>query len=274
MILVLLLALLALPGTAVAQSLAGSWLYQGPNGAVRLSLEQSGTTLNGRMVGADGASFTLEGALEEGGATGSIRIGEGTGWFALGLVGQGLKLVVAEIDPATGQPDLSNGWELDFARDAASGPAPDPAGPPPAAGPAPALPSSGSAAGQSSPLVREWTGHLAGRKLSYRDSYVSDNASGFGGYSDRWDAWLCRDGTFLFQQRSRTTIDTGGAMGSSRSGGESRGTWQIVEHQGQAVLQYQMEGSAPDFGVLAFRDGATYLGSSRIFVTDDNPHCR
>jgi hypothetical protein len=278
----LLLALLAWPGGVFAQSLAGTWAFQSPNGPVRLSLQQQGAALTGSMIGADGATFALQGEIENGRATGSIRIGDGAGWFAMGMTGEQLKLIVAEVDPATGQPDLDNGWELDFTRTGAAAPTPG-AGPPPTASAPPTGPGApaGSAGpgeippqSEATPVLREWLGHLRGKRLSYRDSYNSNDSRGFGGFSERWDAYLCSDGTFFFEQRSRSTFDTGGVIAGGRSGNNARGIWRIVEHSGQVVLQYQMEGSDPEYGVLRFEGGSTYLDRNRIFVTQENTYCR
>jgi hypothetical protein len=274
---VFLKVLFLVPGTALSQSLTGQWVFQGPSGLVRLSLQQEGAAVSGTMVGADGTTFAVRGTIEAGRATGRVQVAGGAGWFAAGLVGERLKMVVAEIDPTTGQPDLTSGWELDFARAEIAG---SPTAAPDVSAAANAPPAPGGQVGrdppqrEDSPLVREWLGHLRGRKLSYRDSYNSSDARGFGGYSFRWDAYLCSDGTFFFQERSRTTIDTGGATASGGAGGTARGVWRIAEANGQVVLQYRMEGGEGEYGVLRYDNGATYLGQNRIFVTNENTHCR
>jgi hypothetical protein len=271
----LFLILLLCPTALAAQTLTGDWVHSGAAGIVRLSLQQQGAVLRGEMVGADGTRFTLEGALEEGRATGHLEVGGGRGWFALGLVGERIKMVVAEIDATTGRPDLSSGWELDFARTGAdrqggvSGGS-ESRGAAGAASTADGVPPQSEA----SPLVREWLTHLRGKRLSYRESYNSSDARGFGGYSDRWDAYLCSDGTFFFQQRSRTNIDTGGALASARSDGTSRGVWRIAEANGVVYLQYRMEGQEGEQGVLRYENGSTFLDRSRVYVTPENPHCR
>ena len=280
----LAVALLGVPGVAGAQSLAGTWVYQSEAGAVRLTLQEQGAAVSGSMIGADGNTFTLQGTVDGGRATGTISVAGGSGFFAAGMVGQQLKLVVAEVDPSTGQPDLSNGWELDFNRadGAPVGQAPgvpQPGGMPGGAGAG--APGMGGAPGagpegvppqaENTPLLREWLGHLRGRKLSFRETY---NGGLGGGFSNQWDAWLCSDGTFLFRQASQAHIDAGGAWGNARDGGAARGIWRIVENNGQIVLQYKMENEEPQWALLTYQNGATYLDRSRIYVTDDNPHCR
>ncbi|HSJ10091.1 MAG TPA: hypothetical protein VK928_09255 [Longimicrobiales bacterium] len=279
----LLAALLLCPSALTAQSFAGEWRFQGPSGVVQLTVQQEGARLTGTMIGSDGTRFALQGTIEEGRATGRLQVAGGAGWFAAGIVDGRLKMVVAELDPVSGQPNLSNGWELDFARTGGGAQAPAEARPAPSEPAAPAGAGAGAAAGtagavppqsEATPVLREWLSHLRGRKLSFRESYNSNDARGFGGYSNRWDAYLCSDGTFFFQESSRVSIDTGGAMGGGRSGSAARGIWRIVEANGQVVLQYRMEGTEGDYGVLRFQDGATYLDRSRIFVTNENPYCR
>lgn len=267
MLRLILLALFLCPTTALGQSLVGEWMFQGPAGVVRLSLSQEGTTLTGTMLGTDGTRFALQGDLDGVRATGRVEVGGGFGWFGLGLVGERIQMVVAEIDATTGQPDLSTGWELDFSRVGGEEGAETGAG----------VPSTGAggvpAQSETSPAVLEWLGHLRGKRMSYRDSNNSTDVRGSTGFSERWDAFLCSDGTFHFQQRSRMNIDTDGMMGSSGGNNTARGLWRIVETNGAVYLQYQMEGSEGQQGLLRFENGATYLDQNRVFVTPENPHC-
>jgi hypothetical protein len=294
--LLLTLLLLLCPAALSGQALAGDWVYQGPAGTVRLSLQQEGTTLRGTMIGGDGTRFAVQGVIEDGRATGQLQVGGGAGWFMLGFVDQGLKMVVAEINAATGQPDLNSGWELDFTRVGAAvgagaggqgglgGVSGGTAGGVGQGGGVGGGVGQGGAAdagvggvppqSEATPLLREWLGHLRGKRLSYRESYNSNDARGFGGYSNRWDAFLCSDGTFFFQQRSRMNIDTGGVIGSGGGDNVARGIWRIVEANGAVYLQYRMEGEEGAQGMLRHENGSTYIDRDRIFVTEENPHCR
>jgi hypothetical protein len=264
-----LLVLLA-PPTARGQNLAGRYVYETAQGPVTLELQHQGTQVSGVMTGVDGSRNRLEGVFDGQKATGTFTTTNGSGWFAVGVLEGTLTLLVAELDPATGEPDLDNGWRLDFMRtgDAAAQPA--------TAGPAEASGASKGATG--TPLVREWTAHLAGKKITYIDSYSSSDAGGYGGYSDRWEAYLCRDGTFQFRSRSSVNADVGGVFGGSSGSDSFTGQWRIVEHNGQAILQYQRsELVGTDEGqwvALAHRDGETYFDGSRVYVTADNDLCR
>lgn len=279
------IALLALfwPALAWGQSLTGSYVFEGPQGSVELVLEHSGSRVAGTMTGVDGNVSRLEGTFDGQKATGTIAVAGGSGWFAAGFLEGGLTLLVAEVDADTGEPDLGSGWRIDFVRAGADGTG-SRAGSGAARGAADrqvadrrAGAGRAAAPTSSSPLVREWMQHLRGKKVSYRSSYSSNDASGYGGYSDRWDAYLCSDGTFHYSGASSVSVDVGGAWGSSGGGDSLRGQWRIVEQGGQAVLQYQSREQAGteqgEWVPLSYQDGKTFFGSNRVFVTDQNDVC-
>ena len=279
------LCLAMLPAVAGAQTLSGEYVFHGPNGPVRLVLEQAGgNVVTGVMRSFDGTEMQLRGELDAAGRViGTITVGGGTGWFAAGLVEGKLLMAVAEIDPETGQPDMESGWSLAFER--VGGASPGAAGGAVGLGPANPMGSSmgmqwGGAAGnqfglaEDTPLIRQWRQHLSGKKLSYRDSYDSGGLGGYGGYSMRWDAYLCSDGTFLFQRASTVLGDVGGVGGYSHGGGMTYGTWRLVEQMGQVYIVYQMSDGTSDYAALRFENGATYLDRDRVYVTNDNPYCR
>lgn len=248
---------LVIPGGARAQDLSGTYVYETPQGRIGLVLRHERASVTGTMTGVDGQVSRLEGRFDGRRAIGSISASGQTGWFAAGLVQRGLTLLVAEVDPATGEPDLENGWRLDFT--AVAG---DPSPGPVASGPA-ARPGSPTAA---TPLVQQWIGRLRGKKLTYTESYTSNDMAG--GYSSRWEAFLCSDMSFHFRSSS---VGLGGA------GEAFSGTWRVVEHGGQAVLQYQRsELAGTDQGVavvLSERNGQTFFDGSRVYVTADNDVC-
>lgn len=267
---ILLAALFAPAGAWSQQDLSGSYVFQSPQGPVQLVLQHTQAQVVGTLTGADGSVNRLQGTFDGQKATGTIAVGSGTGWFAAGLLDGGLTLLVAELDPASGEPDLDNGWRLDFTRSGAAGqPAPGAS-----AAPAPRA----AAPSANTPLVQEWMQHLRGKKVSYRESYSSNDAGGYGGYSNRWDAYLCSDGTFHYQGRSSVGVDVGGVSGGSSGGDSSRGQWRIVEQGGQAILQYQSQEQAGteqgEWVPLTYQDGKTFFGDSRVFVTNENDVCR
>lgn len=111
------LAVLLLPWfAATAEPLAGDFVHESAQGPVTLSLRQQGTAVVGSMKSFDGTDFSLEGVMRERAAEGSIRTGGDVGYFAAGFVDGRLKLVVAELDPATRRPDMARAWNLDFSR--------------------------------------------------------------------------------------------------------------------------------------------------------------
>ncbi|HET7274344.1 MAG TPA: hypothetical protein VFI91_04160 [Longimicrobiaceae bacterium] len=124
-----------------------------------------------------------------------------------------------------------------------------------------------------SPLVQQWKQHLSGKKVTYMDSYGGSS----GGYSNKWEAFLCSDGSFHYQSRSRVNIDVGGMFGGGNDSDSFSGAWRIVEQGGQAILQYQRsEQMGTDQGTwvaLGYANGETYFDGARVFVTDDNTRC-
>lgn len=276
-----LLPLLALFGAmpAAGQDLSGSYVFQSPQGPVTLEVQHIGIQVTGVMTGVDGSVNRLDGIFDGQKATGTFATANANGWFALGVLEDGLTLLVAELDPASGEPDLDNGWRVDFTRSAqaaaraASGAATQGGMGASIAPPvAPAQPSA------SSPLVQEWLAHLAGKKVTYMDSYSSSGMSGSGGYSNRWEAYLCSDGSFQYRGSNSMSVDVGGAWGGGSGSDAFTGTWRIVEQGGQAILQFQRSELAGteqgQWVALGYQNGETYFDGSRVYVTADNTLCR
>lgn len=269
-------ALLWPASPAQAQDLTGRYVFQSPAGPVVLVLEQVANRVTGRMEGADGSVFGLQGQIDEAGrAIGTISVNGGTGWFAAGLVNGQLLMAVAEFDE-NGQPDMENGWSLTFER--AGGAGGQGGAAPAMPGAAPAMP--GAAPGgqggmpgarQDSPLLREWRAHLSGKRVTYTDSY---NSGGYGGYSMRWDAYICSDGTLFYKSNSMVNADVGGVGGYSAGNRGTPGRWTLVEQMGQVIIQYQLADGTSDYAVLSFQDGKTYVDGQRVYVTNENPYCR
>src|SRR5690606_20886038 len=149
------------------------------------------------------------------------------------------------------------------------------------AGAAPAMPgvAPGNQGGmpgakQDSPLLREWRAHLSGKRVTYMDSYSSSNVGGYGGYSMRWDAYICSGGTRFHKSNSMVNADVGGVAGYSAGNRGTPGRWTLVEQMGQVIIQYQLADGTSDYAVLSFQDGKTYVDGERVYVTNENPHCR
>jgi hypothetical protein len=129
-----------------------------------------------------------------------------------------------------------------------------------------------------SPTAQAWIQKLRGKRITHMDSYNSRSSSGDdgyisgGGYSDRFDAYLCSDGRFLYRTRSRTTIDDG-AFGSSASQSGLQGRWRIITQGDQAAIEYRTTEGQQDHVMLGFKDGKTYWDGKRVFVTTDNDVC-
>jgi hypothetical protein len=267
--------------SAEAQNLSGSYIYASPQGPVALSLQQDAQgRVTGRLDGADGSVLRLDGRVEGGRASGQISTTGGTGWFATGSDGSRLLLLVAELDPASGQPDLSQSWTLEFTRAPTAGPAPAPAPPPlvPTPGaPTPAPPATGQPDPFSQPdqsqLAREWREMLRGAKLTRISSYNSSTPGG-GGYSEHWEAFLCSDGTLHFRDNSFTSY--GNLNAHSARQGSGMGRWQVVTRENRSFLASQFEGQSVLYGELTFDPAqrATFLDGNRFYITrNDNDVC-
>jgi hypothetical protein len=284
---VIIIAISIWPQPAAAQDLSGSYVYASPQGPVTLTLQQDAQgRVAGRLGGTDGSVMQLTGVVQGGRATGQISVGGGTGWFAVGFDGPRLLLLVAELDPATGQPDLSQSWNLEFTPAGAAGRpvVPTPAVPgmlAPRAPPAAAAPQAPAAAGQPDPfgrpdesqLAREWRDMLRGAKLTRISSYSSGTAGG-GGYSEHWEAFACSDGTLHFRDNSVTSYGDVGAF-SARQGGAT-GRWQVITQGDRAFLASQFEGQPVGYGELTFDPGqrATFVDGNRFYITRrDNDVC-
>ncbi|MDP7414366.1 MAG: hypothetical protein QGI88_13500 [SAR202 cluster bacterium] len=78
--------------------------------------------------------------------------------------------------------------------------------------------------GDDSPLVRQWTQHLAGRLMRY----MSTSGGSEVGSSMRRDLYICRDGRFFYQEEGLVAVDVPGA--STLSGGQrdDQGQWRIL----------------------------------------------
>lgn len=112
-----LLALLALPAIATAQSVAGTWTTPAPRGPVVLTLRVSGSTVSGTLVG-NGVTMNVKGTAEADEAFGTIESGTGTAIFTAHLDGGRLMLALTE-NGADGRPNAATARELIFTRTAA-----------------------------------------------------------------------------------------------------------------------------------------------------------
>jgi len=220
-------ALLVVHAAAFAQSYAGSYIHQSQQGLVRLVLQQQGNTVTGTMTGTDGNVFQLQGALEGQGVAGNIRVGQETGFFALRFVNNQLKLIVAERDPGTGQPNLNSGWNLDFV---------------PAAGAQAGIPHPGGPGTQQRPMQQPGT-QAAGVERdpvlvgvwSHSNTYNSGDFSA----TTRLNMQINGDGTYLY---GKGNVSLGGAYqgNTGRSGDVTAGQWRT---QGGVVYVMEQGGS-------------------------------
>lgn len=144
----------------------------------------------------------------------------------------------------------------------------------PGAGAGTSAANGGFAQTDQSPAAQAWIQKLRGKKVTYISSYSSNSNDSFGGYSDKWEAFLCSDGRFVYRSRSLVTADVGDVSGSSSGRGSMTGVWRIITQGNQAAIEYRSDQGESSHVMLGFQDGKTYWDGQRVLVTDQNDVCR
>ncbi len=108
------IALLLLAATAAAQY-AGSYVLPTDDGTVTLLLEQQDSYVQGELD-MYGSRFAVNGEIDDSGLYGTIGSGADELYFEAELVAEGLYLIAAALDPATGRPDPATAGEYLFQR--------------------------------------------------------------------------------------------------------------------------------------------------------------
>jgi len=265
-------ALIIAATAAQAQNYSGTFTAVNPQGqTVIVILKQSqqglvtGSITNGVMT------FALQGTVDDDLIDG-VASGDGvTMYFEAEIDGNELYLFLINVD-AQGNADVENGVEMVLTATSQGGALANSTDPGDAAGGAlsgvtrvtPNPPAGGQGISDGTPAANEWAQWLAGKKVTYMDSYTSGNA---GGYSMRMDIFLCSSGEFLFKDESSVSVDVGGAFGNAGGQGQNTGRWRIIT-QGQLVgieLRYN-DGRVEQYQ-LQYEDGATYVNGERWYVT-------
>lgn len=115
----LMAALLAL-SLAAAQGYGGSYVLPTDSGDITLLLQQQGNAVQGEMR-LDGFTYQVEGEVDDVGIYGYIWSGQEELYFEAELQGDGLYMIMAMVDPATGEPDPATAGEYLFQRAAGGG---------------------------------------------------------------------------------------------------------------------------------------------------------
>jgi len=124
---------------------------------------------------------------------------------------------------------------------------------------------------EDSPLAQQWRGRLAGKKVSFRESYSSGGMSG--GYALSRDYYLCSDGRFAYRDTSSMAVYVEGYSASSASPEYAEGRWRVVTQEGQAMLELRWGDGRITYRALDHAEGRTYLDGERWFVTEENDLC-
>lgn len=103
-------------GVAIAQNLSGTWVAKLPNGSVlTLVLQETDGQIQGTLTG-NGVTLQLEGDSNGVSADGTIHSQTEQAVFQLSLLSNTLTLVVADIDPNTGEANQSTAQTFQFSR--------------------------------------------------------------------------------------------------------------------------------------------------------------
>jgi hypothetical protein len=133
---------------------------------------------------------------------------------------------------------------------------------------------------EATPAVQQAQQLLTNTRLSFRESYSSSPSSGgggyssYGGYSIRRHIDLCPGQRFRSSDSSQVNVDTGGAYGYGRGGGEGAGTWSVVpQGAGGTALELRFDDGTVRRYALSFQDGKTFLDGERYFrIGAGDPH--
>jgi hypothetical protein len=271
----------------IAQDYAGTYSTVNADGVtVRLTLQQdaqgniTGSIDNGQLSG------QIQGQIEqgEGAAIGLVAFQQGKLYFYGELDGSQLILTLLEPD-ANGNPNYESAQELAFNRATTaaqgsaspgllgglSGSGGQAAAPAQPGGMVPAAPGTmapstpgGNALDDGTPLGREWVGFLAGKKVTYMESYSSGSS---GGYSTRVDVYLCSNGEFAYKDQSSVSVDVGGASGYNGGNSANSGHWHIITQGNVAGVELRFNDGRTEQYRLDYQDGATYANGTRVYVT-------
>ncbi|MDX2004762.1 MAG: hypothetical protein SFU83_05740 [Meiothermus sp.] len=143
-------------GLGLAQGFSGTFVTQGQNGPITLSLQQTGNQVRGSLRG-NGVRFTLEGQLQGDEVLGLVRDAQGAMYVLLYFEGPKLQMILAEIDPSSREPVPGTEQEIAFSRTSvAQTPSPNPPSP------SPSPPANPPAKPQTNPLAPAQTPAPAG----------------------------------------------------------------------------------------------------------------
>ncbi len=124
-------AMLVVLGAVSAQDYRGNFVLPTDEGDITLRLDQTEAGVTGEMV-LGGETYPVQGSLDELGIFGSVFTGQQDLYFEAELQGDTLYMIMALVDPVTGQPDPESAGEYVFVRAQAPAAAPGKLQAPPA----------------------------------------------------------------------------------------------------------------------------------------------
>lgn len=253
--------LVAIAVPLAAQQFSGTFVAQGQAGPITLTLQQAGAHVTGTLSG-NGVVFQIEAQPEdESTIVGTAANAQGRLFFQATLEGGQLATIFVEPGP-DGQPNYDTAQELAFTRQGAGAPGgmqpPQPGQPGTMGGGQPGGLDDGT------PLGREWSQGLAGRKLVRMSSYTSGTA---GGYNSREELTLCSNGEYLYRSNSSVSVDVGGAYGNTGGLEGETGRWRIVTQGQVAGLELRAQNGQVTLVRLDYQNDLVHIDGGKVYRT-------
>jgi len=252
-----------------AQQFTGTFTAQGQAGPITLTLQQSGGQVTGTLSG-NGVVFQIEAQPEdESTIVGTATNQQGRLFFQATLEGAQLAMLFVEPGP-DGQPNYDTAQEVAFTRQGAA-----------AAGGALGAMGVGGGGGagamgggmmgsqpgaldDGTPLGREWSQGLVGRKLVRMSSYTSGTD---GGYNSREELTLCSSGEYLYRSNSSVSVDVGGAYGNTGGIGGETGRWRVVTQGQVAGLELRAQNGQVTLVRLDYQNDLVHIDGGKVYRT-------
>jgi hypothetical protein len=114
------------------------------------------------------------------------------------------------------------------------------------------------------PLGREWSQFLAGKKATKISSYSSGSS---GGYSSQTEVHLCPDGQFALTGSSSVSVDVGGASAFRGGNASGEGRWRIVTQGQIAGIELQSGNGAVEQYRLDYQNNQMLVNGERWYIT-------
>ncbi len=264
----LLILTMLILGVAIAQGLSGTWTSKLPNGSIlTLVLQETDGQIQGTLTG-NGVTLQLEGDSNGVSAEGTLSSQTEQAAFQLTLLSNTLTLVVADIDPNTGEANQSTAQTFQFSRSNSSSSNATPGNPTPSNTviPNPNLPD---------PLLGRFVGQdmtleVLGGKGSYKGAITLAKQkyamTGQGGNGVLRGQFLAKGSTFLFEakvkQNNMTVLLNGKTYALKRQAVQNPNT--VTKPPATTQTPNTLTSSLIETSKAELREQAQYKAGTRV----------